>query len=239
MTVRDYRIRSKPDEITAHSIAMTTTTAQDPRVQLQTSFSKGDTLAATKLLELGVDTPEIRAAVLRHQSGEPLRQAEEEWAKAPTYCFIRYNPDIIRYVDGREVYQGQPGYTEAHAEYKVAEAKWIEALTIATDERTARFVVHGHYVHHTTRKIILRLALLGYRPRLISEGSGKYTRLSETYGEYKYQDVVEVDALVNLDSSEPYQSGEQSELFGSSGSRNSWKTRSDGNGRTIDVTCWH
>lgn len=113
----------------------------------------------------------------------------------------------------------------------------MRALTKATDERTAGFVLNGHYVHATTRRLIVGLALLGYRPRLFSAGNGRYTRLSETYGEYKYSDVVEVDARINLNGSEPYQPDEVTALFGSSGSKNTWKVRQDG--RTIDVTCWH
>ncbi len=204
---------------------------------LTASFAKGDTGSAVQLLKRGVDTPEIRHAALKHKNGEPLRKAEEEWQVAPTYRFISYNPDIINYPDGREIRQGQPGYDEAYAEYKAAEAKWLNALTKATDKDTANFVVHGHYVHATTRRLILQLALLGYRPRLVSSGSGKYTRLSETYGEYKYSDVVEVDASVNLNGSEPYRPAEVSVLFGSSGSKNTWTVRADG--RTVDVTCWH
>jgi len=184
-----------------------------------------------------VDTPEIRLAVLKHKNGEPLRRANEEWQAAPTCRFISYNPDIINYPDGREIRQGQPGYEAAYTEYKAAEAKWLAALTKATDKDAGHFVIHGHYVHATTRRLILELALLGYRPRLVSSTSGKYVRLSGTYGEYRYDDVVEVDASVNLNGSEPYQPAEVSVLFGSSGSKNTWTVRPDG--RTVDVTCWH
>jgi len=220
---------------------MTTITAnpanQNGLEILKASFAKGDTGAAVQLLKRGVETLEIRNTALRHKNGEPLRRAEGEWQLAPTYRFISYNPDIINYPDGREIRQGQPGYEAAYAEYKAAEAKWLAALTKASDKDTAHFVIHGHYVHATTRRLILRLALLGYRPRLVSSGNGKYTRLSETYGEYKYSDVVEVDASVNLNGSEPYQSAQQSTLFGSSGSKNTWTVRADGH--TVDVTCWH
>lgn len=217
---------------------MTTTATNQTGLEILTaSFQKGDTGSAVQLLKRGVDTSEIRCAAMRHQHGEPLRRAQEEWEKAPAYQFIKYNPDWINYPDGRAVKQGTPEWPAAYAEYKAAEEKWMRALTRATDARTAGFVLNGHYVHATTRRLIVGLALLGYRPRLVSAGNGKYTRLSETYGEYKYSDVVEVDAAVNLNGSEPYQPAEVTALFGSSCSKNTWKVRPDG--RTIDVTCWH
>ena len=216
---------------------MTTTANQTGLEILTASFAKGDTGSAVQLLKRGVDSLEIRLAALKHQNGDPLRRAHEEWQAAPTYQFHKYNHDWIIYPDGRKIKQGTLEWPAAYAEYKMAEEKWMRSLTKATDEKTANFVLNGHYVHATTRRLIVQLALLGYRPRLVSTGNGKYIRLSETYGEYRYQDVIEVDASVSLNGSEPHQPAEVTVLFGSSGSKNTWKVRPDG--RTIDVTCWH
>lgn len=237
---------------------MMTTTHQNGLEILTASFQKGDTGSAVQLLKRGVDTAEIRHAVLKHKNGEPLRRAYDEYCAAPTRVWIKYNPDTVRFNSGefagREIfcnsnYRNVPTWLdtkepspeglmdEAFAQADDAGIKWLAALTKATDKETAHFVVNGHYVHATTRKLVLQLALFGYRPRLVSSGNGKYVRLSETYGEYRYQDIIEVDASVNLNGSEPYQSAKQTALFGSSGSRNTWNVRADG--RTIDVTCWN
>jgi len=226
---------------------------------LTASFKSGNSGAAVQLLKRGVDSPEIRIAAAKHKIGAPLRKAYEEYQAAPTRIWIKYNPDTVRFNSGeyagREIYcngncKNIPSWLDtrepapvglmeqAFMEADAAELKWLAALTKATNEETARFILKGHYVHHTTRKLLLELALSGFRPWVVHSGKGHYTRLSETYGEYKYHDVICVDEHITLEGSEPYQSQQQTNLFGSSGSKNTWTVR-PGTSRTIDVVCWH
>lgn len=225
---------------------------------LVASFKKGDTGSAVQLLKRGVDTPEIKTAVRQHKNGNPLKRVYEEYKKAPQRVCNQYNPDSVRFHSGQ--YAGrdiicnmntrnvaawldtmQPApeglMKKALADADFVAKKWMKALVKATDMTTANFVVNGHYVHHTTQKIILQLALLGYRPKVVSIGNGEFIRLGETYGELRYEDVVQVCEHIDLAGSEPYLPVDQAILFGSSGSKNSWKMREDG--KTLDVTCWH
>lgn len=205
---------------------------------LQKSFVKsGNTGVAVQLLKRGINTPEIKRAVRQHGARE-LQLAWDAILKAPTYRFIKYNPDEVEYPDGRKVIQGAPGYKEAKAEADAVEAKWFRALARATDEKTARFVVHEHYVHATTKKLVRELLLQGYHPKVVQSGHGVYTMKSESYGEYRYHDIVVLDQVVEgLEGSESCRNEDVSRLFGSSGSRNTWSVREDG--LTVDVICWH
>lgn len=203
---------------------------------LSSSAAAGNTGAAVQLAKRGVSTPEITALCRKHEANK-FNAAREAWHKAPTYREIRYNPGWFE-VDGKSITRrdNPDEFNRLAAEYDVAYAAWEKALARASTPAVARFILNGHYVHNTTKRVVLALLGAGYRVTAVECGNGKYIRLQDTYGEYRYIDTVTCDTVVNIpNGDEPYQSAEVSVLFGSSGSRNDWRV----NGNTITVTCWH